>query len=143
MAEIQTLLQDKFLSLWTGLVKSLPLIAIGVFVLILTAVIVAIITRLVGRALKSAKLRPSLKELIVTLVRVALWIFGILVATTIIFPSLTPAKMLTALGLGSVAIGLAFKDIFENFFAGVLIMLRRPMSLGDFITCDSISGKVE
>lgn len=141
--EIQTLLEDKFTSMWLGLVKSLPLMAIGFTVLILTVLLVAIITRVVKRALKPTRLRPSLQDLIVTLVRVGLWIVGILVATTVVFPSLTPAKLLTALGLGSVAVGLAFKDIFENFFAGVLIMLRRPMSLGDFIECDSISGKVE
>lgn len=35
-------------------------------------------------------------------------------------PSLTPAKLLAVLGLGSVAVGFAFKDIFENFFAAFL-----------------------
>jgi small conductance mechanosensitive channel len=67
----------------------------------------------------------------------------LLIAVTIVFPSLTPANMLTALGLGSVAIGFAFKDVFENFFAGIMIMLRRPMRMGDYIECESVDGKVE
>lgn len=73
----------------------------------------------------------------------SIWTFGILISITIIFPSLTPAKLLAAAGLGSVAIGFAFKDIFENFVAGILIMLRKPMRIGDFIECEGVAGKVE
>jgi small-conductance mechanosensitive channel len=56
---------------------------------------------------------------------------------------MTPSKALTVLGLGSVAIGFAFKDIFENFFAGILILWRYPFDRGDFISCVDVSGKVE
>ncbi len=68
---------------------------------------------------------------------------GILIAATILFPSLTPGRIFTAIGLGSVAIGLAFKDVFENFLAGILILLREPFRLGDFIEIDDIEGFVE
>ena len=46
-------------------------------------------------------------------------------AATLVFPNLTPTKLLAGLGLGSIAVGLAFKDIFENFLAGFLILLRK------------------
>ncbi len=64
-------------------------------------------------------------------------------AAVVVFPGLTPAKALTVLGFGSVAIGFAFKDIFENFFAGVLILWRYPLDRGDFIQCEDIVGHVE
>ena len=47
------------------------------------------------------------------------------------------------LGLGSVAVGFAFKDIFENFLAGILIMLRKQMRIGDVIACEDVEGRVE
>ena len=50
----------------------------------------------------------------------------VLIAVTVVFPSITPGRALTTLGLGSVAIGFAFKDTFENFLAGILILLREP-----------------
>ena len=62
---------------------------------------------------------------------------------TIIFPGITPAKILTVLGLGSIAIGFAFKDIFENFLAGILILFREPFQIQDFIECEGIEGFVE
>jgi small-conductance mechanosensitive channel len=40
-------------------------------------------------------------------------------------------------------VGFAFKDIFENFFAGVLILWRFSFEHGDFIECQGITGKVE
>ena len=39
--------------------------------------------------------------------------------------------------------GLAFKDVFENFLAGFLILLRKPMRIGDDIECEGVSARVE
>jgi small-conductance mechanosensitive channel len=110
---------------------------------VLTWVAAVVLRRIVRTLLRRSRIRPSLQQLSVTLVQTMVWIGGILIAITIIFPSLTPAKLLAALGLGSIAVGLAFKDIFENFIAGMMIMLRKPMRIGDFIECEGITGKVE
>jgi small-conductance mechanosensitive channel len=47
------------------------------------------------------------------------------------------------LGIGGVAIGFAFKDIFQNLFAGILILLRHPFHVGDEITTGAFTGTVE
>ncbi|MCK8463195.1 mechanosensitive ion channel family protein [Aliiroseovarius sp. S1339] len=98
-----------------------------------------IIARLGGRM----HLRSNLIEVLSMLASVGLWLIGTLIAVTLVFPSITPAKALTTLGLGSVAIGFAFKDTFENFLAGILILLREPFALGDFVECEDIEGQVE
>ena len=134
---------QKVQRMWVGSVELLPLLAIALVVLIITWLMARILTAVLKRSLKNSKIRRSLCELFASLIKVTVWTVGFLIAITIIFPSLTPAKLLTVLGLGSVAVGLAFKDIFENFFAGILIMLRKPMRIGDFVECESIKGKVE
>lgn len=134
---------DKVHALWIGFVKLLPQLGIALLVLLLTWVVAAVLRRVVRTLLRRSRARQSLQQLSVTLVQTLLWIGGILISITIIFPSLTPAKLLAALGLGSIAVGLAFKDIFENFIAGALIMLRKPMRIGDFIECEGITGRVE
>ncbi|WP_421134080.1 mechanosensitive ion channel family protein [Alteromonas sp. A079] len=134
---------QKIQRMWVGFVEVLPLLVIAVVVLILTWLVSRILVALLKRSLKQSKIRRSLRELFASLIKVTVWTVGFLIAITIIFPSLTPAKLLTVLGLGSVAVGLAFKDIFENFFAGILIMLRKPMRIGDFVECESIKGRVE
>ena len=66
-----------------------------------------------------------------------------MIAAIVVMPGLTPASLFAGLGIGAVAIGFAFQDIFENFMAGVLIMLREKMRIGDIIECEGIIGKVE
>jgi len=122
---------------------ALPQIAVAIVVLLVTWLLVKGARSLVARVARSARIRRSLIEVLQMVVTAAIWIVGVLIATVIVFPSMTPAKMLTALGLGSVAIGFAFKDVFENFLAGILILFREPFRLGDYVECGSIEGQVE
>jgi small conductance mechanosensitive channel len=68
---------------------------------------------------------------------------GVLVALTMIFPSFRPSDLIQLLGIGSVAIGFAFHDIFQNFLAGILLLLTAPFKLGDQISVESFEGTVE
>jgi small conductance mechanosensitive channel len=70
-------------------------------------------------------------------------VIGTLVAVTAAFPGFTPANLISALGVGGIAIGFAFKDIFENFLAGILILTTRPFRIGDQIIYDHFEGTVE
>ena len=121
----------------------LPQLCFGVFVLMVSWGLSRVLHPLVAKILSRFRFRTSLVELGQKLVATAIWTFGLLAAGLIVFPTLTPAKVLTTLGLGSIAIGFAFKDIFENFFSGVLILLREPFALGDFIETAGIEGRVE
>lgn len=120
----------------------LPQLAVALVVLVLTWGLAALGSSLVGRALARTKLRPSLRDLFTLLTSISIWVLGILIAAVILFPGLTPASILAGLGIGSVAIGFAFKDVFENFLAGVIILFRREMRIGDHIECEGIEGKV-
>ena len=75
--------------------------------------------------------------------RWALVLLGFLVAATIIFPLVKPSDVLGALGVGSVAVGFAFKDILQNWFAGLLLLLREPFKRGDQIIVVGYEGTVE
>ena len=103
----------------------------------------ALVERLTPRLLGRWNRRASLKQLITRLVSISVWILGLLLAAVILFPGVTPAKALGGLGVVSLAVGLAFKDIFENFFAGILLLLRFPFENGDYIECEGIVGQVE
>lgn len=124
-------------------IQLLPQLAVAGVVLVLTWLVAKLTNRVVSWLFSRTSIRRSLIDLFETLASIAVWLVGILVSITIVFPSITPANLLAALGLGSIAIGLAFKDIFENFLAGMMILSRRPMRIGDFIECDGVEGTVE
>lgn len=126
-----------------GSIELLPQLAVAVLVLVLTIGLNKLVGFLVRRVLAKTKLRPSLKELFALLTSILVWILGLMIAAVIVFPGLTPSSILAGLGIGSVAIGFAFKDVFENFLAGIIILFRREMRIGDYIECENIEGEVD
>lgn len=124
-------------------IELLPQIAVALIVILLTAGLSKLIRSITRRGFRRTKLRKSLKELFTLLISIFVWVLGIMIAAVIVFPGLTPASMLAGLGIGSVAIGFAFKDVFENFLAGIIILFRREMRIGDYIECENIEGQVD
>lgn len=68
---------------------------------------------------------------------------GLLVSLTVVFPSFNPGDLIQLLGISSVAIGFAFHDLFQNFLAGILLLLTSPFHIGDQIVVDAFEGTVE
>ncbi len=121
----------------------MPFLGVATLALILTWLVAKLTGAITASALKRSGMRESLQDLIARLVFIAVWVVGLITAAILAFPGLTPARALGSLGLVSVAVGFAFKDIFENFFAGILLLWRFPFENGDFIECEGIEGKVE
>jgi len=129
--------------LWASFVGHVPYVIGAAVVLGVTWAVAHLAGRAGKRALRRVRRRESLKDLIVRLITLGIWVLGLLLTAIVLFPGLTPSKALGGLGLLSIAVGLAFKDIFENFFAGILILWRFPLERGDFIECESLTGRVE
>lgn len=128
---------------WTDFLGHLPQLVAGAVILVAVGFLSLGVRALSDRVLRRTALRASLRELASRLIYIAVWALGLLLVAMVVFPGLTPTKALSGLGIASVAIGFAFKDIFENFFAGIIILWRFPFDNGDFIECDEIMGRVE
>lgn len=139
---LQTLL-DQINTMAEGVVASLPGMAIALAILGVTWMIAKGASRISTRLIGKTELRPSLRNLVETLVRLGVWVGGAMLAAIVVFPNFNPTTMIAGLGVGAVAIGFAFQDFFENFLAGVMIMLRDKMQIGDVIKTGDIHGKVE
>jgi len=90
------------------------------------------------------KIAPELPVTGVTKVIVIAIVYsvGILIALDSIGIKITP--LLTALGVGGLAVGLALRDTLSNLFSGIYIVLERNLKIGDFVeTQDGITGIVE
>lgn len=68
---------------------------------------------------------------------------GLLIALVIAVPGFTPGQLISVLGLSSVAIGFAFRDILQNFLAGILLLLSEPFRINDQIVVNNFEGTVE
>lgn len=138
-----TILTNQLNGMAKGTIAIMPQLFVALFVLVVTWLLAKLVKALVGRALDRSSMRQSLRDLMKMLSGLGIWVLGIMSAAIVLFPNLTPASMLAGLGIGSVAIGFAFKDTFENFLAGIIILLRREMRIGDYIDCEDLEGRVE
>jgi small-conductance mechanosensitive channel len=49
---------------------------------------------------------------------------------------------LTALGVGSVVIGLALQEPLGNIVSGLMLLFERPLNVGDWVSAEGVTGKV-
>ncbi len=125
-----------------GFLAMLPLLAAAILVFVLLLFAARGLRHLTERALRRSS-NQSAATAIGRLLYVAMVGVAVLIAVTIAFPTMTPGRLISVLGIGGVAIGFAFKDIFQNLLAGILILLRRPFRVGDEITTGEFTGTVE
>lgn len=71
----------------------------------------------------------------VNLTRIIIISIGVLIILQTVNISITP--ILTALGVGGLAVSLALKDTLSDFFAGLHILLSQKVKIGDFVRLDS------
>lgn len=136
-------IDNQLSGMWYSFTEMIPSLVIAIIILLITGIVASFAVKIADMVIGKTELRPSLRNLVETLIKLGVWLFGLMVAAIILFPDLTPGSLVAGLGIGAVAIGFAFQDIFENFLAGVLIMVREKMRIGDVIECEGIEGKVE
>ncbi len=118
---------------------------------ILTAVIILVFTFLIGRIFSKLflnKIKSKVKDSLLAgfLGQVGKWIiylFGILAALQVLGFGYFAASLLTGAGISAIIIGFAFKDIAENFLAGILLAINRPFNIGDIIEIDKFKGTIK
>jgi small conductance mechanosensitive channel len=76
-------------------------------------------------------------------VQAGLILINLMVALSIVMPSFSGRDLIQILGISSVAIGFAFRDILQNFLAGILILLAEPFRIGEEIAVDGLTGVVQ
>ena len=112
---------------------------IAVFFFFVSRAVKAIVRRTTGVDSEHRTLRMAMGRIVQGFVIV----IGTFIAVAAAFPGFNAANLVSALGIGGIAIGFAFKDIFENFLAGILILFTRPFRIGDQISYDKYEGTVE
>lgn len=126
-----------------GLVTLLPNLVLALIIFALFFGVAGVIRRLVKGLTRD---RRHARNLGLILGRLAQWttiLIGLFISLSIIFPTLRADDLVQLLGISGVAIGFAFRDILQNFLAGILILLTEPFQLDDQIIFKEFEGTVE
>jgi small conductance mechanosensitive channel len=143
MSEIINTIVKALLELFEQGIKTLPGLLSALVVLFLTRYAVNLVLKIADETGKRTIKSPSLQLLLLKVSRIGVWTIGILLACVLGFPGFELADIIATLGIGSVAIGFAFQDIFKNFLAGIILLAEEPFRIGDEIVIGKFQGKVE
>ena len=96
---------------------------------------------LIGRRLKTTKLRPDVVYVVKRIVFFAILVLVVITALGLLGIPLTAFAFAT----GAIAIGVGFgaQNIINNFISGWILMAERPIRIDDYIELDTAQGTVE
>lgn len=134
---------NEALSLYEKFIRALPKISIALLVLLLTWALAKITTALATRGLGHNVKNPFVLRMGARLFAVPVVVIGVYLVLKL--TGLTNLAMTVVGGTGilGLVIGIAFKDIAENFLASILISIQRPFKIGDYILVDGHEGVVQ
>ena len=117
-------------------VRSVILNVVNVLlVLSVTAAVASLSRAALGSSLRKHNLAIPATGLSLTVVTVVIWIVGGLIVLSGLGVSITP--LLTALGVGGLAVALALQETLSNFFAGLHLLIEKPLRVGDFVKLET------
>ena len=122
-------------------IRKLPLILIALGVV----VVFWLLARFLGnrRGLyRRLGLNDLSANLLARVIRLAFLAIGIFIALEILDATALATGILGVAGVAGVALGFAFRNIVENYLAGILLSLRNPFSANDLVEIGDHLGKV-
>jgi len=100
-----------------------------------------VLSRLAAKALAKARIDKTLVRFTENLSYVVLLVFVVVAALAT--AGVETTSFIAVLGAAGLAIGLALQGSLANFAAGVLMVIFKPMKVGDFVEIGGIKGTVQ
>ena len=113
-------------------------IVIAIILFIVGLQLIKLVRKLISKAMEKAKADTGVKGFVDSFVNAALFVLLILLIA--IQCGVDAASIVAIIGSAGVAIGLAVQGSLSNLIGGILILILKPFTVGDYII-DSGSGK--
>ena len=133
----------KIQAMINGTIAMLPNLVVALIVFVIFYLIGREIKWLVRRITTKHRQARNLGLVLGRLSQGIIILVGLFIALSIVIPSFKAGDLIQLLGISGVAIGFAFRDILQNFLAGILILLTEPFRIGDQIIVKNFEGTVE
>jgi small-conductance mechanosensitive channel len=127
-----------------SLPKEVDLWASRLLAVLLISSITLVMATMAAGALRLALVRRSAEGAVTGIANAVVRGIILLIGAIILlnFLGIQIAPLLTALGVGGLAVALALQDTLGNLFAGIHILLEKPFAVGQWIAVDGVEGQV-
>lgn len=126
-------------------IKNTPITLLSIFIFILLLFLFAFLARIIGRViLKRFFARLQIEEGIsYSLIRISQYIIMITgIVISFQFVGIDLSGLVVIFGLLSVGIGFGLQNITSNFVSGLVLLIERPIKVGDRVTVGDTLGDV-
>ncbi|MGI6013222.1 MAG: mechanosensitive ion channel family protein [Oscillospiraceae bacterium] len=119
---------------------SLASILSAIVVFLICNIAIKLVTRIVNRAMNKPQIDNGVKNTVQIILKIVIWGLAIvIIAETLGIPS---ASLVAAISVVGLALSLSIQDIMSNLFSGIIVLLTKPLSAGDYVEFDGIDGTV-
>lgn len=132
-----------FHDLWTSFVYSIPYLAFGLVILLAAYAAARLLARAMRPVLDQRVGVPLLREVIARGLGILVFLFGLYIVLRVSGLTRLAVTVLGGTGLVGLVIGIAFRDITENFLASVLLSMQQPFRVGDLVELVGVLGYVQ
>jgi small conductance mechanosensitive channel len=113
----------------------------AILILIIGLWIAKLLTKALNKTLVKKEVDPTLVKFFTAMVRVALIVFVVIAAIS--QAGIETASFVAVIGAAGLAVGFALQGSLSNFASGVMLIIFRPIKVGDFIEGGGLSGVVK
>lgn len=138
-----TTLSESLTSFYDQFIEQLPGIGMGVLIIILGLLLGTWIGSFARKRLSKKTGDPLMSRFLGKAIRYTMIVIAIMLALNAAGLGAIAAGVLTAAGASAVVLGFAFKDIGENFIAGIIMAFSRPFDVNDTVEIGDNFGKVK
>lgn len=129
--------------LWRDFVRSLPLLFLGLLILGLSVGAGMLATRRSRSLLRHRIQARLLRNVIAGGIGVMVLLVGIYIILRVSGLTQLALTVVGGTGLVGLAVGIAFRDITENFLASIFLSMQRPFETGDLVEVSGVTGYVQ
>ncbi len=112
----------------------------AIIILLVGRFVAKLLANATAKALRKARVDETLVKFLRSLTYIGLLTFVVVAALAKL--GFYAASFVTVLGAAGLAIGLALQGSLSNFASGVLMLIFRPIKVGDFVEAGGVKGKV-
>ena len=133
--------EELFTTITDSIVRFGLRLMLAILVFYIGRFLIGRVYRMVFGVMTRRKVDPSLTTFVLSLVKITLYFFLIIIVIGIL--GVETSSFIAIFASAGMAIGMALSGTLQNFAGGVLILLLKPYKVGDFIEVQGYSGKVK
>lgn len=129
--------------LWYSIMRTIPFWVFGLVVLVIFWGISTLVAKGTRAYFKRRRLSPLLQDIAARSVAVIVFLLGLYIVFHVADLTNVALTVLGGTGLLGIVLGIAFRDITENFLASIFLSVQNPFHAGDLVQIDGNTGFIQ